>query len=130
MIDNEALYIDEIASAVLAAYPKADVTSIYVPEPSSFPHVYIRETDNSTNPQSVTLCGREEEARITYTVDVFSNARSGSKSECRAVMAIIDEVMLSRYFRRTLLTPYPNQNDATIYRLVARYTKLENKRRY
>ena len=116
MIDHEAEYVDEFASAVLEKYPDAEITSDY-----------IRETNNASDTRSMPLVGREATARLTYTVDVFSNAQSGRKAECKAVMAIVDDVMQSHCFERTMLTPYPNQNDATIYRLVARYTKLEEK---
>ena len=127
MIDHEAEYVDEVASAVLEKYPDAEITSDYVPMVSTFPHVYIRETNNASDTRSMPLVGREATARLTYTVDVFSNAQSGRKAECKAVMAIVDDVMQSHCFERTMLTPYPNQNDATIYSLVARYTKLEEK---
>ena len=127
MIDHEAEYVDEVASAVLEKYPDAEITSDYVPMVSTFPHVYIRETSNASDTRSMPLVGREATARLTYTVDVFSNAQSGRKAECKAVMAIVDDVMQSHCFEQTMLTPYPNQNDATIFRLVARYTKLEEK---
>jgi hypothetical protein len=36
-------------------------------------------------------------------------------------MKVIDDVMFSMNFKRMALTPVPNMEDASIYRLVARY---------
>ena len=36
-------------------------------------------------------------------------------------MKVIDEVLFRMNFRRIVLTPVPNMEDATIYRLTARY---------
>ena len=37
-------------------------------------------------------------------------------------MAVIDDVMTGLGFTRTMLQQLPNMNDATIFRLTARYT--------
>lgn len=126
MIDFENEFVDAVAKAVTAKFPKAEVVSEYVPKPSSFPHVYIRETDNSSETRSFRVRGGETNARLTYTVDVFSNRKGGKKSECKAVMAAVDETMQSYNFQRTLCNPFPNENDASIYRIVARYSKLQS----
>lgn len=127
MIDFEDYYVSEVAAAVLAQYPGAEVVSEYVPKPTRFPHIYIRETDNSFDTASIPITGGEGLARLAYTVDVHSNSQVGRKAECKAVMAIIDKVMQSHYFVRAFCNPFPNENDATVYRMVARYNKLQEK---
>jgi hypothetical protein len=56
-----------------------------------------------------------------YEVNVYSNKVTGKKSECKAIIALIDREMLALGFVRSTLTPVPNMNDSTIYRMVARY---------
>lgn len=125
MIDFEPFYVNEVAKEVLKQFPSAEVVSEYIPKPSRFPHVYIRETDNASDPASFPLAGGEALARIAFTVDVHSNAASGRKSECRNVMAAVDTVMQRYGFRRAFCNPFPNQNDASIYRIAARYNKIQ-----
>lgn len=126
MIDFENLIVDSVAKKVNGKFKKAEIVSEYNPKPSYFPHVYIRETDNSSDTRSFRLNGGEVNARLTYTVDVFSNKRSGKKLECKEIMAIIDEEMQRYHFQRSFCNPFPNENDASIYRMVARYSKLQS----
>lgn len=126
MIDFENVFVDAVRTAVTKKFPKATVVSEFVPKPSSFPHVYIRETDNASEALSFRVTGGEINARLSYTVDVFSNKKSGKKSECKAVMAAVDSTMQSYNFQRTFCNPFPNENDASIYRMVARYSKLQS----
>lgn len=128
MIDNEDYYVNMVTKAIRAKYPKAEIVSEYVPKPSRFPHIYIRETDNSTNLAAYTLTGREPLANVSYTVDVYSNSKERKKSICKNIIAIIDTVMLSEYFYRVMCNPFPNENDATIYRIIARYNKIDKER--
>ena len=60
-------------------------------------------------------------AQVMFEVNVYSNKAEGRKSECKSIMAAIDEVLFKMNFKRMALTPVPNMEDATIYRLVARY---------
>lgn len=127
MIDHEDFYVDKVAKAIKQYYPNAEVVSEYVSKPSRFPHIYFREADNTTDTISVPIKGGEALARLMYSVDVFSNSQSERKQECKTIMGIIDSVMLKYYFQRTMCNPIPNLNDATIYRMVARYSKTESK---
>lgn len=126
MVDIEARVISTVAEAVKAAYPGATVSGEYVPAPSKFPHVYIRETDNSSHVRSYRVDGGEANAQIVFTVDVFSNKQTGKKSECRAITALIDDVLQKFCFQRTFCSPYPNESNASVYRVVSRYRKLES----
>ena len=120
MIDIESLPFTPIAQAVREQF-NAYVTGEYVKSPSKFPHVSIVESDNY-----ITLSHRdtgvsEKYSTIMYEVNVYSNKTSGKKSECRAILALIDSMMYERNFTRIAMTPVPNMEDATIYRLTARY---------
>lgn len=121
MIDIESRVYDPIAKAVRAAFPGASVSSEYVRAPSKFPHVSITESDNYTTLSHLDGAGTERFATVMYEVNVYSNKSSGKKSECRTVMDLVDRMMYQKNFTRISMTPVPNLEDATIYRIVARY---------
>ena len=58
---------------------------------------------------------------------MYSNKQSGKKAECKAIIALIDKRMEALGFTRTLLNPVPNEEDATVYRMVARYRAIVSK---
>lgn len=58
-----------------------------------------------------------------YEVNVYSNKTSGKKAECRAIAAVIDDILLGLGFTRTMKNPV-SMDDATIYRMVTRYTAV------
>lgn len=121
MIDVESLIITPIAKAVRTEYESAFVTSEYVKAPTQFPHISIIESDNYMTIAHLDSADTERFATIMYEVNVYSNKTSGKKSECRKIMNLIDSMMYSMNFTRTALTPVPNLEDASIYRLTARY---------
>jgi hypothetical protein len=56
---------------------------------------------------------------VVYEVNAYSNKTSGKKAECKAIMAIVDNVMNGLGFTRTAKTPI--NADPARYRLFARY---------
>ena len=58
-----------------------------------------------------------------YEVNVYSNKTSGKKSECKEIIAVIDDILLGLGFTRTMKNPV-SMDDATIYRMVTRYTAI------
>ena len=79
------------------------------------------EMDNSTRADTIDSGSNENHANVMYEVNVYSNKTAGKKTECREILALIDEEMLAMGFSRSTLTPVPNEYDSTIYRMVARY---------
>lgn len=69
----------------------------------------------------------ENHAQVLYEVNVYSNKTSGKKTECKAIIALIDSKMEALGFTRTLMNPVPNEEDATVYRMVARYRAIVSK---
>ena len=67
--------------------------------------------------------GVENHAGLMYEVNVYSN-KTGKKSECKSIFKMIDEEFASMGFTRILKEPIPNIEDATIYRMVGRYTAV------
>lgn len=126
MINIENQIFTDVLNAVVAVYPDADVTGVYVPSPSSFPAVYITMIDDAAYQPTADSGDLENHAEITFDVDVYSNA-AAKKAECYDVMSIVDGVFSQLNFTRTTLYPVPNLADATIYRLKARYSAIVGK---
>ena len=85
------------------------------------------EVDNQIYRNTRTTECIENHAQVLYEVNVYSNKKSGKKAECKAIAALIDSKMEALGFTRILLNPVPNEEDATIYRIVARYRAIVSK---
>lgn len=121
MKDIERLIFTPIAAELREAFPGIYVTGEYVNKPPSFPHVSIEEVDNYTASEYLDSGGEERISSVTYKVSVYSNKAGSRKSECREILGFIDKRFIRLNFKRTSMTPVPNEADASIYRLVAMY---------
>lgn len=121
MIDVENQIYTPIAEALRAEFPGISISGEYVAAPSKFPYVSIVEQDNYTTALRMDSSNQERFATLMYEVNVYSNKNPGKKSVCRKVMNAVDKLMYGMNFRRISLSPIPNMENATIYRLVARY---------
>ena len=121
MIDIEIAVFNRVATKVREVFPGIFIAGEYVKSPSSFPAVSLVEMDNSTRIETIDSGSNENHANVMYEVNVYSNKVTGKKSECKEILALIDKEMLAMGFSRNTLTPVPNENDSTIYRMVARY---------
>lgn len=119
MIDCENEVYTRVVTVLREKFPGIDLTGDYTKAPSSFPHVSITQSDNAVIAERTT--GTKEMAQVMFEVNVYSNLQPGKKTECKKIMKVIDEVLFRMNFRRIVLTPVPNMEDATIYRLTARY---------
>lgn len=127
MIDVENEIFNRVSTSVRAKFPSANITGEYVKSPSSFPHISLEEADNSVFANTQTSTEYENHGVLLYEVNVYSNKISGKKTECKEIMSLIDDEMSSIGFTRTLLQPIPNMDNATIYRMTARYTAIISK---
>ena len=121
MIDIESTVFNRVATKVHEVFPDIFMTGEYVNSPASFPAASLVEMDNSTRIETIDSGSNENHANVMYEVNVYSNKAAGKKSECREILALIDEEMLAMGFSRVTLTPVPNEYDSTIYRMVGRY---------
>ena len=121
MIDIENAVFNQVATRVRGVFPDIFMVGEYVNSPASFPAVSLVEMDNATRIETIDSGSNENHANVMYEVNVYSNKTVGKKSECKAIIALIDEEMLAMGFSRSTLTPVPNEYDSTIYRMVARY---------
>ena len=122
MIDCENEVYTRIARVLRDKFPGINIAGEYVNAPSSFPHVSITQSDNSVVSEQMT--GSAEMAQVMFEINIYSNKADGRKTECKAIAKGIDDVMFRMNFKRMALTPIPNMEDATIYRIVARYRAM------
>ena len=129
MIDMENEIFNEVSERIRAKYPNLFMTGEYVKSPPSFPCVSLVEADNATFRNSQTSDGKENHAVVVYELNVYSNKTTGKKAECKEIAAFIDDLMMGLNFTRTMLEPVPNQDGATIYRMLGRYRAVISKNR-
>ena len=127
MIDIENEIFNEVSRRVREKYPNIFMTGEYVKSPSSFPCISLVEVDNATFRNSQTSEGKENHAVVMYELNVYSNKTKGKKAECKEIVALIDEILMEFNFTRIMLEPIPNQDDATIYRMLGRYRAIVSK---
>lgn len=121
MIDIEIEVFDRVAKRVREQFPNIFIAGEYVKSPSSFPAASLVEMDNSIHEPTADSGSNENHVNVMYEVNVYSNKTTGKKTECKKIIALIDEEMLAMGFSRSTLTPVPNEYDSTIYRMVGRY---------
>lgn len=96
----------------------ASTSSIYVRTPSSFPFVSITESDNYIS--NLDNSSEEKFATVMYEVNVYTN-NSTPETTAREILNVIDKEMYSMNLMRLSMNQVPNLEDATIFRLTARY---------
>ena len=127
MIDIENEVFSTVSKAVRKEYSNIYLTGEYVKSPPSFPAGSIVEMDNTVYTTTQTSSENENHANVMYEVNVYSNKTKGKKTECKAIISLIDNEMAALGFSRTMLQPIPNMDDATIYRMTARYKAVVSK---
>lgn len=124
MID---IYEDVFALVYEAAHrvaPTAVIQDAYIPATASFPCVTVQEIDNTTSAKVIGSRAKENAARCSYQIEVYSNKQDGSRTECRTIMAAVSDALIARNFERILLNDVPNYMDASVYRLTARFQTI------
>lgn len=127
MINIENEVFDIVSKKVREKYLDIYLTGEYVKSPPSFPAGSIVEMDNTAYSLTQTSGENENHASVMYEVNVFSNKTKGKKTECKEIISIIDNEMTSLGFSRTMIQPIPNEADATIYQIIARYKAVVSK---
>lgn len=121
-----------VADVLREKYPGIFVTGEYVDSPAKFPAVTLVQADSSENMRTHTTIG-ETSTSLMYEANVYSNKVGYKKMEAYDIMDTIDQVMTGQIetegrllgFRRTMCSPIPNLQDATIFALVARYQGVD-----
>lgn len=121
MIDAETLVFSYVATELRAQFPGIYVVGETVDTPAQFPAVSIIEADNSIVQRMRTSERVENAASVMFEVNIFSNKITGKKQQAKEIRDIVDERFAELGFARTLCNPITNLQDASIYRIVARY---------
>lgn len=127
MIDVESEVFNAVATDVRAKYPDIYMVGEYVKTPPRFPCASLVEMDNQSYQRTEDSGSSENHVSVMYEVNIYSNKTVGKKAECKAIATLIDERMLALGFARTMLQPIPNLDDATVYRMVGRYSAVISK---
>lgn len=127
MINAEFDIYDTVSDALRDMYGKnIFISGETVSVPSKFPAATIVEMSNTVY-SKMTTTTIENAARLLFQVDVYSNLVGYKKSQAKEIMSVIDDAFASMNFTRTMLNPVQNLEDATIYRLTARYEAVIDK---
>ena len=122
MIDIENQVFSVVAGTLRNTYNGIFVSGEMTDTPARFPAVTIVESDNSVLQRMSTYAPYiENAASLMYEVNVFTNTIGYKKSEAKDIMESIDQEFSKLGFTRTMCNPVSNLQDATIYRVVARY---------
>ena len=120
MIDAENLIFAQVAGVLRVEFPGIFVSGEFTDLPAKFPAVTIVESDNSIV-ESMRTTNIENAVNVMYEVNVYSNTVGYKKSEAKEIMSVIDDEFSKMGFARTMCNPVANLQDATIYRMTARY---------
>lgn len=127
MVDIETEIFTNIATLLRNKYgAKFTVYGETVLAPSELPCACIEESDNFAHTRTQDSGSNENHAELVYDVNIYSNKRNGKKAECKEILAVIDDYFTGIGFTRTTKQPI-SLDDATKYRLFARYSALVSK---
>lgn len=126
MIDCESYIFSQIASVLRGAYPGIFVSGEYTASPAEFPSVTIIESDNAVV-QRMRTTNMENAVTLLYEVNIYTNTVGYKKSEAKKILSLIDTEFAKMGFARMMCNPISNLQDATIYRIVARYQAAVDK---
>lgn len=126
MIDIENAVFTKVKNALVKKFPSIAVESVTTYSPSKFPFVCIEEADNYSYLPTRDTSSNENHATVVFEVNAYSNKATTKKSECKAIIAAVDEIMIGLGFTRNTKTPI-NLDEATKYRIFARYTAVVSK---
>ena len=126
MIDIENIVVDKIIDGLTKEFENITVSSEETKVPASFPAVLILEKSNTVYLDSRDE-NKENHVNVMFQADIYDNDVADKKSNCRNIATKLDDIMQKMGFTRTFLEPIANLEDATIYRISARYTAVVSK---
>jgi len=124
MIDIENDVFDYVAKALRAKHSGVSISGEYTETPASFPAVTLVEADNRIVSDFRSSERIENAVYVMYQLNVFSNKTKLKKEEAKALANTADAAMEELGFERDYREQIPNLNDATIYRIVCRYSGM------
>ena len=118
-VENEIFTI--ISTVLRDKYEGIYVTGEYLNIPPTFPAVSIEEVNNTIRDDTRDSSFEEKYSRIVYDINVYSNKKTGKKTEAKEIANTIDKQLIKMGFSRPFFQSIPSE-DKTIYRFTGRYT--------
>lgn len=124
MIDIENMLFTEMKNNL----PKTVKTgTTYSNVQTKFPYVTLVVMNNSIYDKFIDSGRIENAVDIMVEVNVYSNNTSTKKEECKALIKNVDDTLSGLGLVRSFCQPTPNIEDATVYRITARYRAVVDK---
>ena len=119
MIDYSNEIFNTVAVSLRSAFEGIYVKGEFVNIPAKFPCVTIDEIRNI--PDYLDSAQEAKYARVTYRVQVFSNAESGKRGEARKIYDRVDRTMMELGLFCKSYSTTPEVYNSEIYSITATY---------
>jgi stress-induced morphogen len=119
MLDFSNEIFSAVAKDLRSRYEGIKVVGEYVDTPTAFPTVTIDEIQNIPVHQDSAV--HNKYAEVVYRVQVFSNAKSGKRSQAREIYGAVDEVLQTLGLYAITFTTTPAIYNSEIYSITATY---------
>lgn len=127
MIDVENEVFTLTATALRAKFNPISIYGEYVDIPAELPCAIVVQQDNSMYELTQDSASVENSVRVMFEARAYSNKAGVKKSECKAILAVIDDVFSQLGFTRTMMSLVPNLADASVCQMISRYTAIVSK---
>ena len=119
MIDYSNEIFNAVSGDLRATFADIKVVGEYVATPTAFPTVTIDEIQNY--PVNLDTAKYNKYAHVAYRVQVFSNRRTGKRSEARKIYSHLDEKLQEMGFIAISYSTTPAIYNSEIYCITATY---------
>lgn len=119
MLDFSNEIFNAVAKDLRSRYEGIKVVGEYVATPTVFPTVTIDEIQNIPVHQDSAV--HNKYAEVVYRVQVFSNAKSGKRTQAREIYGAVDEVLQTLGLYAITYTTTPAIYNSEIYSITATY---------
>lgn len=130
MTDIENIIINRIDNALETAGYKDILGSTYQDVPASFPWVFFEQSDSYEHVSEHNSSRTNNHATVVFEADIYSNKTVGAKGECKDILKVIDDEMVSLGFSRTTAQPMRPTSDSYKARTFARYRANVDSNKY
>lgn len=122
MITNNQIF-DFVESRTNTSDRPVYCASRYELVPDSFPCAYISEVSRVRNIRNVTFDFNDEQYRVIWEVQVFSDKTNGGLAECYSIIEDVERAFNEMYFRQTMRNQVTSA-DPKVTRVVARFERI------
>ena len=116
MVDIESSIFDQVAEDFSAAYPNGSRYGEPTDTPAKFPSLVIYEAD-----EYYAGVPNLNAKRIVIDVDVYSDLPSGAKQQCKAIMALVENRLMSIGPFEQMFCNQIRNVDQRIFRMKSRF---------